>query len=52
MATSIAGMLVKRPVDRAAVEEHKKRMLDEVSAYLLREQKHPRGGDGMAFCKR
>jgi transcriptional regulator with XRE-family HTH domain len=30
-------LLAKRPVDRAAVDAHKKRMLDEVRAYRLRE---------------
>lgn len=30
-------LLAKRPVDRAAVNAHKKRMLDEVRAYRLRE---------------
>lgn len=30
-------MLAKRPVDRAAVDDDKKRMLDEVRAYRLRE---------------
>ena len=37
MAMSIEEMLAKRPVDRAVVERHKKRMLDEVRAYRLRE---------------
>ncbi|MCA4135300.1 helix-turn-helix domain-containing protein [Arthrobacter sp. M4] len=35
--TSIEEMLAKRPVDRAAVDAHKKRLLDEVRAYRLRE---------------
>jgi transcriptional regulator with XRE-family HTH domain len=30
-------LLAKRPVDRAAVDAHKKRILDEVRAYRLRE---------------
>lgn len=37
MAMSIEEMLAKRPVDRTVVEVHKKRMLDEVRAYRLRE---------------
>ena len=37
MPKSIESMLVKRPVDRAVVDDHKKRMLDEVRAYQLRE---------------
>lgn len=37
MAMNIEEMLAKRPVDRAAVEASKKRMLDEVRAYRLRE---------------
>ena len=37
MAKSMEELLVKRPVDRAAVNAHKKRMLDEVRAYRLRE---------------
>lgn len=37
MARSIESMLAKRPVDRAAVDDDKKRMLDEVRAYRLRE---------------
>ncbi|WP_105034193.1 helix-turn-helix domain-containing protein [Cryobacterium aureum] len=35
--TSLDDMLARRPVDRAAVDAHKKRMLDEVRAYRLRE---------------
>ncbi|TFD21356.1 XRE family transcriptional regulator [Cryobacterium sp. TMS1-13-1] len=35
--TSLDDMLARRPVDRAAVNAHKKRMLDEVRAYRLRE---------------
>lgn len=37
MPTRIEQMLGKRPVDRAVVDGHKKRMLDEVRAYRLRE---------------
>lgn len=37
MAKTVDEMLARRPVDRAAVDAHKKRMLDEVRAYRLRE---------------
>lgn len=37
MTKTLEEMLGKRPVDRTAVEAHKKRMLDEVRAYRLRE---------------
>ncbi|WP_200950709.1 helix-turn-helix domain-containing protein [Arthrobacter sp. Soil762] len=37
MAKSMEELLAKRPVDRAAVNAHKKRMIDEVRAYRLRE---------------
>lgn len=37
MATSLEEMLNERPVDRAAVEAHKRRMLEEVRSYRLRE---------------
>lgn len=37
MVKSINSVLARRPVDRAAVDDHKKRMLDEVRAYRLRE---------------
>lgn len=37
MAKSMEELLAKRPVDRAAVDAHKKRMVDEVRAYRLRE---------------
>lgn len=37
MAMTIEEMLAKRPVDRAVVDAHKKRMLEEVRAYRLRE---------------
>ncbi|WP_427007987.1 helix-turn-helix domain-containing protein [Pseudarthrobacter sp. H2] len=37
MAKSMEELLAKRPIDRAAVNAHKKRMVDEVRAYRLRE---------------
>ncbi len=37
MAKSMEELLAERPVDRVAVDAHKKRMLDEVRAYRLRE---------------
>lgn len=37
MAKTVDAVLAARPVDRAEVDEHKKRMLDEVRAYHLRE---------------
>jgi predicted transcriptional regulator len=37
MTRSLDGLLEKRPVDRTAVDAAKKRMLDEVRAYQLRE---------------
>lgn len=37
MVKSIESVLAKRPVDRNVVDGHKKRMLDEVRAYRLRE---------------
>lgn len=37
MAESMEELVAKRPVDRAAVNAHKKRMVDEVRAYRLRE---------------
>lgn len=37
MAKSMEELLADRPVDRVAVDAHKKRMLDEVRAYRLRE---------------
>lgn len=43
MATRIEQMLAKRPVDRAVVEGHKKRMLDEFRAYRLRELREASG---------
>lgn len=35
--STLEDLLAKRPVDRQAVEAHKKRMLDEVRAFRLRE---------------
>lgn len=37
MAKSLEDLLSTRPVDRAEVDAHKKRMLDEIRAYRLRE---------------
>ncbi|MDO8731459.1 MAG: helix-turn-helix transcriptional regulator [Actinomycetota bacterium] len=37
MAKSLEDLLRERPVDRAVVDAHKKRLLDEVRAYRLRE---------------
>lgn len=37
MARSIETVLAKRPVDRAMLDGHKKRTLDAVRAYRLRE---------------
>jgi predicted transcriptional regulator len=37
VAKSIEELLAERPVDRIAVDAHKKRMVDEVRAYRLRE---------------
>lgn len=37
MIKTLEEMHAKRPVDRDAVDAHKKRMLDEVRAYRLRE---------------
>lgn len=37
MAKTLDDILAKRPVDRGAVDAHKKRMLDEVRSYRLRE---------------
>ena len=37
MTKSLEQMLAERPVDRAAVEAHKARMIDEVRAYRLQE---------------
>jgi predicted transcriptional regulator len=43
MAKSLDDILTKRPVDRAAVHEHKRRMLEEVRAYHLRELREALG---------
>ncbi len=37
MAKTLDELLHQRPVDREAVDAHKKRMIDEVRAYRLRE---------------
>ncbi|MDP9905500.1 MULTISPECIES: helix-turn-helix domain-containing protein [Arthrobacter] len=37
MAKTVEEILAKRPVDRVAVEGHKKHLLDEVRAFWLRE---------------
>ncbi len=37
MAKSLEDLLSARPVNRAEVNAHKKRMLDEIRAYRLRE---------------
>lgn len=37
MSKTIEDLLAKRPVDRTAVDAHKKRLLEEVRAYRLRE---------------
>ncbi|NLV80606.1 MAG: XRE family transcriptional regulator [Rhodococcus sp.] len=37
MAKSLDDMLAERPVDRAAVDAHKARMLEQVRAYRLQE---------------
>ncbi len=37
MAKSLDDLLAVRPVDRAEIDKHKTRMLDEVRAYQLRE---------------
>ncbi|TAL45342.1 MAG: helix-turn-helix domain-containing protein [Salinibacterium sp.] len=43
MAKSLADVIANRSVDRAAVDEHKRRMLDEVRAYQLRELREALG---------
>lgn len=43
MAKSLDDVLTKRPADRTAVDEHKRRMLDEVRAYQLRELREALG---------
>ena len=40
---ALVDRLAQRPVDRAAVDEHKRRMLDEVRAYQLRELREALG---------
>lgn len=42
MIKSLDDMLAKRPVDRAAVDAHKARMLDQVRAYRLKELREER----------
>ncbi|WP_337110023.1 XRE family transcriptional regulator [Prescottella equi] len=42
MAKSLDDMLAKRPVDRAAVDTHKARMLGQVRAYRLQELREAR----------
>lgn len=37
MAKTLEDLILERPVNREAVDAHKKRMLDEVRAYRLRE---------------
>jgi predicted transcriptional regulator len=37
MTKTLDEALTRRPVDRALVDEHKRRLLDEVRAYQLRE---------------
>lgn len=43
MAKTLDDLLAQRPIDRAAVDEHKRRMLDEVRAYQLRELREALG---------
>jgi predicted transcriptional regulator len=43
MAKTLEVVLAKRQVDRAAVNEHKQRMLEEVRAYQLRELREALG---------
>lgn len=43
MAKNLADMIASRPVDRAVVEEHKRRMLEEVRSYRLRELREETG---------
>jgi len=43
MAMSLDDVLAKRPVNRASVDEHKRRMLEEVRAYQLRELREALG---------
>ncbi len=37
MANTLSDLLCERPVNRQAVDAHKKRMIEEVRAYRLRE---------------
>ena len=43
MARTLEDFLAGRPVDRDAVERHKRRMLSEVRAYRLRELRQQAG---------
>jgi predicted transcriptional regulator len=43
MAKSLDTVLAKRPVDRSTVDDNKRRMLDEVRAYHLRELREALG---------
>ena len=51
MTKSRDEMLATRPVDRVAVDEHKKRMLDEVRAYQLRELREVLGITQVALAQ-
>jgi predicted transcriptional regulator len=43
MARTLDEILTNRPVNRAVVDEHKRRMLEEVRAYQLRELREALG---------
>jgi predicted transcriptional regulator len=43
MAKTLDVVLAKRSVNRTTVDEHKRRMLEEVRAYQLRELREARG---------
>jgi predicted transcriptional regulator len=43
MAKTLDDVLTKRPVNRVSVDEHKRRMLEEVRAYQLRELREALG---------
>lgn len=43
MARSLDDVLSTRPVDRKAVDDHKRRMVEEVRAYQLRELREALG---------
>lgn len=43
MAKSLTAVLTTRPVDRTHVEAHKRRLLEEVRAYQLRELREALG---------